>query len=66
MDPLMILSGEHNSAGSPLFAMMGPKNAYSDRKTRKNRKKHYSGKKKAHTVKNILLVNEELFHPISW
>jgi len=29
---------EHNSAGSPLFAMMGPKDAYSDRKTRKNRK----------------------------
>ena len=45
---------KHDSAGPPPFAMMGPKDA-------EEQKKHYSGKKKAHTVKNILLVDKKLF-----
>lgn len=49
------------STDSPLFAHDGTERRIQRPKDDDEQKKHYSGKKKAHTVKNILLVDRDLF-----
>ena len=50
---------------SPLLPMTGRNGASSAPKTLLNRRTSYSGKKKDHTVKNVLLVNALLLDPLS-
>src|SRR5258708_13261044 len=52
---------DYEQADPPLFCHDGTERRIQRPKDAEEQKKHYSGKKKTHTVKNILLVNFELF-----
>ncbi len=51
---------KQEKGSSPLFAMMERNGASSGLKIKMNRKNYYSGKKKCHAVKNVLLVDKQL------
>ena len=56
-EPAPVAAGPAAAPASPLLPMTGPNGASSAPKTLLNRRTCYSGKKKDHTVKNVLLVN---------